>query len=71
MSQILQILNMELTQSLVLRRILFISFMNDLHLFSNTFSIILFAEDTDIIYKHKHINDLNSLVTNEFIKLKN
>ena len=45
--------------------------MNDLHLFSNKCSIILFADDTDIIFKNKIINNLNSLVTNELIKLKN
>ena len=27
--------------------------MNDLHLFSNKCSIILFADDTNIIFKHK------------------
>ena len=45
--------------------------MNDLHLFSNKFSIILFADDTNIIFKHTNINNLNSLVNNELIKLKN
>ena len=44
--------------------------MNDLHLFSNKCSIILFADDTNIIFKHKNINNLNSLVTNELIKFK-
>ena len=45
--------------------------MNDLQLFSNKCSIILFADDTNIIFKHTNINNLNSLVTNELIKLKN
>ena len=45
--------------------------MNDLHLFSNKCSIILFSDDTNIIFKNKNINNLNSLVTNELIKLKN
>ena len=29
------------------------------------------ADDTNIIFKHKNINNLNSLVTNDLIKLKN
>ena len=45
--------------------------MNDLHLFSDKCSIILFADDNNIIFKHKNINYLNSLVNNELIKLKN
>ena len=64
-------INYEFPQGSVLGPILFILFMNDLHLFSNKCSIIVFADDTNIIFKHKNINNLNSLVTNELIKLKN
>ena len=64
-------INYGVPQGSVLGPILFILFMNDLHLFSNKCSIILFADDTNIILKNKNINNLNSLVTNELIKLKN
>ena len=64
-------INYGVPQGSVLGPILFILFMNDLHLFSNKCSIILFADDTNIIFKNKNINNLNSLVTNELIKLKN
>ena len=64
-------INYGVPQGSVLGPILFILFMNDLHLFSNKCSVILFADDTNIIFKNKNINNLNSLVTNELIKLKN
>ena len=64
-------INYGVSQGSVLGPILFILFMNDLHLFSNKCSIILFADDINIIFKHKNINNRNSLVTNELIQLKN
>ena len=52
MSQIQQILIMEFLR-VQFQANTFILFMNDLHLFSNMCSIILFADDTNIILNKK------------------
>ena len=50
--------------------------MNELHLFLINVQLFYYDlydlyDDTNIIFKYTNINNLNSLVTNEFRKLKN
>ena len=58
-------------QGSILGSLLFIIYINDIHLSSIKGNFITFADDTNVIYAGKHLNDLTISVNEELEKIYN
>ena len=58
-------------QGSILGPLLFIIYMNDIHLTSDKLSFILFADDTTVFHSNKDIGKLHDIINSELIEVSN
>ena len=56
-------------QSSALGPLLFLIYFNDMHRFSNKLDFYLFADDTNLLYADKDLNNLETIVNEELLRL--